>query len=882
MSEPKLLGLSRRRSRSQSLRRGFQKREAAACVERLEPRWLLTPTISSVTPFGVNGATVTVNGSGFLGATAVDFCLQGTSNRTTASFTPPTTDTLITVTVPSTLTASSSYYIEVTNGTTSAQGPTSVFTDVVPAAVGATVVKGLTSPITLTGAVNDSVPDIAVNSTADFLVSGNPVDNRLFVQTDKGVATIQYTGMTDTSFTGCTIAGDTFGVGADDLSGTIKNTNAIFHATSNKFTINIPNDTNLSAGAQNAISGAMYWNSTDGQHYYYLDSSGIYQHVPAPNHSLPTFAIPSSGNTLQLKIPYMPINSMRMYFGVGAPPNLVVNSGNGVTAANDTSASSVIDFIEGTLDASGADNVVQLGLRNFATWNINTTQVDQFGMPITLTGNVYNSQDVPSLASVGVTLSPNVARDAIFKEFEALHSSSTDPYSQLVQPSSDPNQPLRILNPSNLSLTQSTALGYAFDQYIQQMFEHPSALQLSYNGIIYTATATTDPATHTYNVLEFSSTAAGHLDPVYIYEPFFSSNAPNPSSLSTVSYAGKPSAPTWLTANETPGQMVLANNGVFGDSLAQTGNGYNTADQAMLGAFEDDLVAALNRGVTSLPVSEWGDSTKFYVTDPAYNQYAAFLHNQTINGTPIFINHQSYAIAFDDNNGYGSFITYLNQNDLTATLGAWQTPGPSGNNDGFLTAVYQDVLHRAVDPSGHTYWLGLLAGGISRTDVSQAIVNSVEHRTDIIEGFYTGLLNRAADSAGLTAYLQLFAGGWTASQIKCLFYGSNEYFQNAGSNNTGFTTALYQDELHRAADSQAEAAMIQALAAGQSRTYIASLVVGSPEAEMDRVNKYYLDYLLRPADAAGLAYWNSVLARTDQDSLIEAGLLGSAEFFNRT
>ena len=842
---------------------------------------MTAPAVASVTKFGEVGETVTVWGSGFTGATAVDFV--NSVNHAATPFAGTSINVLndgeLTVVVPTGLPSSGTYDVTVTapGGTSPYVSPDDIFASapsITPAVVAATVVNGLASPITLPGAVGGSLTDITVNATADFTPTG-----KLFVQTDNGVATIQYAGITGTSFTGCTVAGDTFNVGAGDLSGVIANTNAIFQATSNRFTINIANDSNLPAGAQNAITGALYWNST-GSKYFYLDASGKFQAVPAPNNSLPTFSIPNSGGTLQLSMPYLPINSMRMYFGVGTPPDLVVNAGGGVTAPNDTSASSIVDFIEGTLNASGADNVVPLGYRNLTTWSVNTTQVDQFGMPITLTGNVYNVNDVPSPASVGVTISANVARDEIFKEFESLHSSASDPYSALVIPSSNPDQPLRILNPSNSGITQSSQLGYAFDSYIQKLFETRSDLQLVYNGITYTGAVTLDP-TSTYKVLQFSSTTAGHLDPVDIYEPFFSSNAPTTGSLSPVSYAGKPSAPAWLAANETPGQMVLANDGVFSDSVSQVNASYNAADRAMLGAFEDDFVMAISRGVSSLATSSWGDASKFYVTDPVSNQYAAFMHSQAINGTPIFIDSKSYATAFDDNSGFGSFITYANQNDMTVTLGPWQTLGPSSNNSGFLAAVYQDVLHRAVDPTGQSFWLGLLAGGLTRVEVSQGIADSVEAHSDVIKNLYLNLLNRPVDSQGLSGFLNLFAAGQDAEQVKAIIYGSPEYFQVHGGANPGFVDALFQDALSRSANGQEQAYYAQLLAAGQSRTLVSSMVVESPEADQDVVKGYYLSYLKRAADATGLAYWTSLLEQQNREGLVQAGILGSAEFFNR-
>lgn len=883
MSEPSLLGLSRRRSGRKLSRRGILSQTVSARVEQLEPRWLLTvPAVDSVTKFGVDGQTISVWGSGFTGATQVEF-----ANHANASLQTPATsfqvasDSLLTATVPSL--ATGAYDITVTNlSGTSVIGSTDIFADapsISPSVVAATQ---FTSSFTLN---SGAISDISVISTADFTPTGN-----LFVETSTGVATISYTGITGTSFTGCTVVtNDPFNVGAKDSTGTLNLAYpAVYQATNKTYDVTINNDTKLAAGAQNAVSYAMFWSSPGGT-FYYLDN-GKFSPVSSltSGSSLPTYSVADSGGSTTISLPYLPLNSVRIVFGVGSAPNLTV-SGSSTINMPAPNVSSYYDYIEATLDASGADNSVPLGFRVQPTLNINTSQVDQFGMPLTLTGMNQNTNGTASLASVGVTLSSNVARDAIFAAFSAQHSSASDPYSALILPSGNPQQPFRILNPGKVSITTSMALGYVFDDAIKTLFESGPTLTLTSGANTYTGVRTTvNISGNTYNVIKF--TGSGISGPVYVYEPFFSNNAPSSASLSPVSYAGKPTAPSWLTnPGETAGQMVFGNDGVFTDASLQLQPGsltpYDSGQIGVLADLENQIVAALNRGIANLysTTADWQNPPGGYYPDgQVSNLYAKFLHQQAINGTPIFIDGKAYAIAYDDQAGLNPSLVLQNQSSLATTLGPWQTPTPPANDTDFLAMVYQDVLHRGVDPSGHAYWLGLLAGGTSRADVSFAIVNSVEHRTDIIEGFYTSLLNRSADAQAIAQCLQMFAAGWTASQIKCVIYGSQEYFQTrGGGTNSGFINALYQDELHRAADSQAQTAIGQALAAGQSRTYIATLVVGSPEAEIDRVNKYFLEYLLRPADPAGLAYWNSVLAQTGSDSVVEAGLLGSAEFYNR-
>lgn len=881
MSEPRFLGLSRRRSGRKSSRRDVSLQHVAAYVERLEPRWLLTvPAVTSVTKFGVDSQAITVWGSGFTGATAVDFTISANHAATHYAGTSINviSDSELTVNVPANLTAPGIYDVTVTGpgGTSPYDSTTDLFACVAslsPAVVAATKVSSDT-PLGVSGF---SIPVIA---TADFTPTGN-----LFVETSAGVATVSYTGIDGTDFTGCTtVAGDNFHVGAGATTGVIQvaygaifQAPASFSAPVSTYNYAIHNQTNLPGGSQNAISYSMFWTSTSGTSYY-LNSSGGFSPVSnlTSGELLPSYSVPASGGSMTIKLPYMPINSGRIYFSVAAPPPVSYN-GVGVATPPVTSTNSIFDIIEPTLDAGGADNSVPNGYRRQPTLHIDTSQVDQFGMPITLTGINYGATS--TLTSVGVTLSNNVARDAIFQAYNAFTSRTPgDPYNSLIMKSGDPNQPYRILNPSDAPLGRSNALSYAFDSALKNLFEGTETLTLTVGSNTYTGTASTLGG---YKVLKFT----GGTDPLYVYEPFFSTNAPTPTSLSPapLAYSGALAAPAWLTANETPGAMVFGNNGVFTDFNAQT-NTYTAQEKSDLGQIEDQIVVALNRGVANLytTTAAWQNpSGGFYPDGQVSNEYAKFLHTYAINGTPIFINGQAYAISYDDQGNYSSSITVQNQSSVTATLGPWQTSGPAGDNNGFLAAVYQEVLHRAIDPAGQSFWLALLSAGVSRVEVSQGIADSVEAHSDVIKDLYLNLLNRSADSQGLSGFLNLFAAGQDAEQVKAIIYGSPEYFQVHGGANPGFVAALFQAELSRAPDSQEQAYYAQLLAAGQSRTFIASLVVDSQEADQDVVQGYYLSYLKRAADPTGLAYWTSLLEQQNRDGLVQAGILGSTEFYQR-
>ena len=83
----------------------------------------------------------------------------------------------------------------------------------------------------------------------------------------------------------------------------------------------------------------------------------------------------------------------------------------------------------------------------------------------------------------------------------------------------------------------------------------------------------------------------------------------------------------------------------------------------------------------------------------------------------------------------------------------------NGTHDGWLTAVYQDVLGRDVDPSGGAAWTMQLAQGISRQAVATSIQSSPEGTTRLVEEFYPQYLGRPADPIGLQSFVSNLSAG---------------------------------------------------------------------------------------------------------------------------
>lgn len=187
--------------------------------------------------------------------------------------------------------------------------------------------------------------------------------------------------------------------------------------------------------------------------FYYFDASGD-AHLTstvtpdgAGNKVVPTFKLSdltqTGAHSYVINLPeQLPagapngINSARLYFSMNVDMSLTINP-DAVGSVNALSPNnSFFDFFEFSLNAP-ANPVGNL--------NIDTTNVDQFGIPLKIQVDSTDPNNLPDGVGIDAT------RASVISQFQQFTSSANDPFAICVWPTSDPTYgPYRILNPSGV------------------------------------------------------------------------------------------------------------------------------------------------------------------------------------------------------------------------------------------------------------------------------------------------------------------------------------------------------------------------------------------------------------------------------------------------
>ncbi len=82
------------------------------------------------------------------------------------------------------------------------------------------------------------------------------------------------------------------------------------------------------------------------------------------------------------------------------------------------------------------------------------------------------------------------------------------------------------------------------------------------------------------------------------------------------------------------------------------------------------------------------------------------------------------------------------------------------SNTAFVAAAYQDILNRAPEPAGQTFWVNALTNGqLTRRQVAEGLINSNERHVGLVTSYYVDFLRRQPDSFGLAFWVNQLNSG---------------------------------------------------------------------------------------------------------------------------
>jgi hypothetical protein len=197
----------------------------------------------------------------------------------------------------------------------------------------------------------------------------------------------------------------------------------------------------------------------------------------------------------------------------------------------------------------------------------------------------------------------------------------------------------------------------------------------------------------------------------------------------------------------------------------------------------------------------------------------------------------------------------------------------------FVTQAYEDLLGRAPDSVGKSYWTGLIAGGAPRSSIATQLTHSAEYFGTIITPAYQQFLGRSPDASGLSYWIGRMQQGLTDEHLQAGFIASPEFYQHAGNTDRAWIDALYTTLLSRVADPGGESHWLQLLAGGVSRASIAYGFTSSSEEQKARVKLDYEHFLHREPSSTELDYWAAQFGQGLTNEDIVAGFVGSDEYF---
>ncbi|MEY2570414.1 MAG: hypothetical protein QOE63_764 [Acidimicrobiaceae bacterium] len=193
----------------------------------------------------------------------------------------------------------------------------------------------------------------------------------------------------------------------------------------------------------------------------------------------------------------------------------------------------------------------------------------------------------------------------------------------------------------------------------------------------------------------------------------------------------------------------------------------------------------------------------------------------------------------------------------------------------YVCNVYFFFLHPPTNGEVN-YWIDVLSTD-STAAVAADLIGSQETAQRFVGDQYGNLLGRAGDPGGVHYWTDQLQAGVTFEDFDAALVSSDEAFTLVGGLNDNYVEYLYNVILDRSASDADISYWADLISNGTTtRAGVASLFVHSTEFAAMVVDGSYLDFLGRPADAGGLAYWTSFTLEHGF-RMTYIALIGSAE-----
>ena len=200
--------------------------------------------------------------------------------------------------------------------------------------------------------------------------------------------------------------------------------------------------------------------------------------------------------------------------------------------------------------------------------------------------------------------------------------------------------------------------------------------------------------------------------------------------------------------------------------------------------------------------------------------------------------------------------------------------------NGWLYALYADLLGRAPDSGGLAFWAWKLIAGAPFTEIANGFLNSQEYSAIVVNNLYQQLLSRGSDPTGLASWTKALEQATPLQQIILGFCNSTEYLTN-NPPPAQFVESLYNRLLGRPSDPAGKQDWINALNAGKGTEFVINGFLTSQEYCTDRVTELYETLLGRQPDPTGLAGWVHSMTSGTPFQQIKNGFLASSEYLAR-